>query len=208
MKSVEVPSSDIAFTRTVKAIQARLGSRKAYARMEVGGGFETQITEDLAAFIAEQNSFFLATANAAGQPYIQHRGGPKGFLRVLSETTLGFADYRGNRQYISIGNISDNAKVHLFLMDYAHKKRVKIWGEAAVVETDPDLVTRLMPDGYDARPERAIVVRVLAWDANCPQHIPQKVDADDVMVALAQRDRRIEELERQLRQLEASRKER
>jgi predicted pyridoxine 5'-phosphate oxidase superfamily flavin-nucleotide-binding protein len=171
--------------------------------MEENGGFETRITEDLAAFVAEQDSFFLATANDVGQPYIQHRGGPKGFLRVLSDTTLAFADYRGNRQYISIGNISDNAKVHLFLIDYTQKQRIKIWGEASVVDTDPALLTRLMPEGYDARPERAIVVRVLAWDANCPQHIPRKLDAEAVATALAERDRRIADLERRLRRFEA-----
>ncbi len=203
MKFVEAPSSDIAFTGTVKAIQSRLGSRKAYARMEDKGGFQTRITEDLAAFVAEQNSFFLATANDVGQPYIQHRGGPKGFLRVLSDTTLAFADYGGNRQYISIGNLSDNAKVHLFLIDYVHKQRIKIWGEATVVDTDPGLLASLMPEGYEARPERAIVVRVLAWDANCPQHIPRKLDAETVATALAERDRRIEELERRLRRFEA-----
>ena len=203
MKLVEIPSSDIAFTDTIKGIQSRLGSRKAYARMEENGGFETRITEDLAAFVAEQDSFFLATANDVGQPYIQHRGGPKGFLRVLSDTTLAFADYRGNRQYISIGNISDNAKVHLFLIDYTQKQRIKIWGEASVVDTDPALLTRLMPEGYDARPERAIVVRVLAWDANCPQHIPRKLDAEAVATSLAERDRRIEDLERRLRRFEA-----
>src|SRR4029078_1791385 len=131
--------SDVAFTPAVKAIQTRKGSRKAYARMEEGGGWDTEITEDLAAFIAEQDSFFLATANAEGQPYIQHRGGPPGFLRVLDGTTLGFADFRGHRQYISVGNLPDNPKVHLFLIDYMNRQRVKIWGEAEVVEDDPAL---------------------------------------------------------------------
>jgi hypothetical protein len=126
---------------------------------------------------------------------------------VLSDTTLAFADYRGNRQYISIGNLSDNAKVHLFLIDYMRKQRIKIWGEATVVDTDPGLLTSLMPEGYDARPERAIVVRVLAWDANCPQHIPRKLDAETVATALAERDRRIEDLERRLRRFEAEPKE-
>ncbi len=123
-------SSDIAFTGTVKALQARHGSRKAYARMEQGGGWETTITADVAAFIGEQTSFFLASVNADGQPYIQHRGGPKGFLKILDERTLGFADFRGNRQYISVGNLQENPKVHLFLIDYRHQRRVKIWGEA------------------------------------------------------------------------------
>ena len=187
--------SDVAFTDSVKAIQTREGSRTAYARMERGGGWETEVTEDLAAFLAEQDSAFLATANAAGQPYIQHRGGPKGFLRVVDAHTIGFADYRGNRQFISVGNLVDNAKVHLFLIDYAHRRRVKIWGEARVVDDDPALLARLMPAGYDARPERAILIRVTAWDANCPQHIPLKLAAADVEAALAARDRRIAELE-------------
>jgi len=197
-----VHPSDVAFTGSVKAIQTRKGSRRAYARMEEGDGWSTTVTDDLAAFIAEQNSFFLATANAAGQPYIQHRGGPPGFLRVLDERTLGFADFRGNRQYISLGNLDENPKVHLFLIDFAHRRRVKIWGEAKVVEDDPALLARLAPAGYDARPERAFVIHVAAWDANCPQHIPQRLEAADVALALAERDRRIAELEATIARLE------
>lgn len=189
----------MAFTATVKAVQTRKGSRKAYARMEEGGGWETEINEELAAFLADQTSFFLATANAEGQPYIQHRGGPKGFLRVLDGSTLAFADFRGNRQYISLGNLEDNPKVHLFLIDYARKRRVKIWGEARVVEDDPVLLAKLSPVGYDAHPERAFVIRVAAWDENCPQHIPQRFEAADVAAALAERDARIAELEARLR---------
>ena len=195
-------SSDVAFTPTVKALQTKKGSRKAYARMEEGGGWETEISEDVADFITDQTSFFLATANAAGQPYIQHRGGPKGFLHVLDEHTLAFADFAGNRQYISLGNLEDNPKVHLFLIDYAHRRRVKIWGEAKVVEDDPALLARLAPKGYAARPERVFVIRVVAWDVNCPQHIPQRIDAADVAEALASRDRRIAELEAELRRVE------
>jgi predicted pyridoxine 5'-phosphate oxidase superfamily flavin-nucleotide-binding protein len=187
--------SDVAFTDAVKAIQTRKGSRKAYARMEEGAGWSTTITEDLAAFLEEQSSFFLATANAANQPYIQHRGGPPGFLRVIDESTLGFADFRGNRQYISLGNLVENPKVHLFLIDYAHRRRVKIWGEANVVEDDPSLLATLTPVDYEARPERAFVIHVTAWDENCPQHIPQRFEAADVARALAARDRRIAELE-------------
>ena len=190
--------SDVAFTPSVKAIQNRLGSRKSYARMEEGEGWETEVTEELAGFIAEQNSFFMATANAEGQPYIQHRGGAKGFLRVLDPHTLAFADFRGNRQYISMGNLVDNPKVHLFLMDYAHQQRIKIWGEARVVEDDPALVAKFVVPGYAARAERAIVIRVVAWDANCPQHIPQLVDAAEVAAVIAERDAKIAELERRL----------
>lgn len=189
--------SDVAFTPTVKAVQARLGSRKGYARMEQQGGWATEIDADLAAFIAAQRSFFLGTANAEGQPYIQHRGGPRGFLRVLGPRTLGFADFSGNRQYISVGNLEDNAKVHLFLIDYAHRQRVKVWGTARVIDDDAQLLARLSVKG-GGKVERAIVIEVTAWDANCPQHIPQLFDAEDVQAALEQRDRRIAELEAQL----------
>lgn len=190
--------SDIAFTPSVKAIQTERGSRAAYARMERGRGWQSEISTDLTTFIAAQRSFFMATVNADGQPYIQHRGGPPGFLVVLDPRTLAFADFSGNRQYISLGNIADNPKVHLFLMDYAHQQRVKIWGEARVVRDDPDLLARVMPANYDAVPEQVIVITVTAWDANCPQHIPQRIDADDVARALAARDARIAALEAEL----------
>jgi predicted pyridoxine 5'-phosphate oxidase superfamily flavin-nucleotide-binding protein len=195
MTSRKKPSSDVAFTEGVKAVQERLGSREAYARLERDGGFETEIDDALAAFVAEQRSLFLATASAAGQPYVQHRGGPPGFLRVVDPHTLAFADFAGNRQYVSLGNLSENPKVLLFLIDYAERRRVKVWGEAKVVEDDPALVARLTPAGYKARPERAIVIHVTAWDANCPQHIPQRLEAADVEAALAARDARIAELE-------------
>lgn len=196
--------SDIAFTPTVKAIQQRKGSRTSYERMEAGRGWSTTITPDLAAFIAAQTSVFFGTANADGQPYIQHRGGPPGFLRVLDERTVGFADYRGNRQYISQGNLADNPMAFLFLIDYAHRQRIKIWGEARVVEDDPQLVQSLMPEGYKARPEQAFILTVSAWDSNCPQHIPQRFEADDVAAAIEERDRRIEELTKRLKDLEAA----
>lgn len=199
VKAPSAPASDVAFTPAVKEQQRRRGSREAYARMERGRGFRTRIDEDLAAFIAAQRSFFLATANASGQPYIQHRGGPPGFLRVVDEQTLAFADFSGNRQYISMGNLTENAKVHLFLIDYARRTRVKIWGEAQVIEDDPALLASLTPQGYDAEPQQAFVIRVTAWDRNCPQHIPQRFEAEDVAQALAERDARIAELERQLR---------
>ncbi len=172
------PTSDVAFSEAVKQVQRQQGSRPAYARMEARGGFAADIDDDLAAFIAAQNSFFLATASADGQPYIQHRGGPPGFLRVVDARTLAFADYRGNRQYITVGNLSENDRVHLFLIDYATRTRVKIWGRAAVSD-DPAHVAALMPAGYDARGERVIVVHVEAWNANCPQHIPRLVAAED-----------------------------
>jgi uncharacterized protein len=198
MTSIAAYPSDIAFTPTVKIIQTRKGSRQAYARMEEGGGWQTRITADLASFIAEQTSMFLATASAQGQPYIQHRGGPAGFLRVIDDQTLGFVDYAGNRQYLSAGNLAENSKAHLFLMDYAHQRRIKIWGQAKVVEGDAALVQQLMPIGYDARPEQVFLFYVSAWDANCPQHIPQRMEINDVKKALSVRDTRIRELEAQL----------
>ncbi|MDR3097055.1 MAG: pyridoxamine 5'-phosphate oxidase family protein [Paraburkholderia sp.] len=186
--------SDVAFTPTVKAMQARLGSRELYARMEAQRGFGTDLTPDLSAFVEAQRSVFLATANASGQPYIQHRGGPAGFLQVLDARTIAFADFIGNQQYITLGNLSDNPKAYLFLIDYARRRRIKIWGEARVVE-DAALVQRLMPAGYKARAERAIRFTVTAWDSNCPQHIPQCFEAQDVKAALDERDERIREME-------------
>jgi uncharacterized protein len=191
-------SSDVAFSPAVKAIQARKGSREAYAHVEARGGWRTEIDDNLAAFLADANSLYFATASADGQPYIQHRGGPKGFVKILDKTTLAFADYSGNRQYITQGNLSENPKAHIFLMDYAHRRRVKIWGEARAVDDDPALLQSLMPKGYRARPEQVIVFRISAWDTNCAQHIPQKFDAADVAAALAARDARIAELEAEL----------
>jgi predicted pyridoxine 5'-phosphate oxidase superfamily flavin-nucleotide-binding protein len=198
MSDIHAFSSDVAFTPAVKAIQARKGSRDTYAQVEQRGGWRTDIDEDLTAFLAAQDSMFLATASADGQPYIQHRGGPKGFIRILDKNTLAFADYIGNRQYITQGNLSENPKANIFLMDYAHRRRVKIWGEARVVDDDPAFMKSLMPQGYKARPEQVILFKVSAWDTNCPQHIPQKFDAADVAAALASRDARIAELEAEL----------
>jgi predicted pyridoxine 5'-phosphate oxidase superfamily flavin-nucleotide-binding protein len=197
-------SSDVAFSPTVKSIQARKGSRDGYARVEQQGGWRTEVDENLTAFLAEINSLYLATASADGEPYIQHRGGPKGFVKILDQKTLAFADYSGNRQYITQGNLSENPKAHIFLMDYAHRRRVKIWGEARVVEDDPALLKSLMPRDYKARPEQVILFTISAWDTNCPQHIPQKFDAGDVATALAARDARIAELEAELAALKGS----
>jgi predicted pyridoxine 5'-phosphate oxidase superfamily flavin-nucleotide-binding protein len=191
-------SSDVAFTPSVKAVQVRKGSRTAYARMEAAGSWETRVTPDLRDLIERQTSVFLATANAEGQPYIQHRGGPPGFLRVLDEQTIGFDDYAGNRQYITLGNLAENPQAHLFLIDYARRTRVKVWGEAQVVEGDDELNRRLMPGGYKARASQVILLKVNAWDANCPQHIPRRLEAADVDAALAERDRRIAALESEL----------
>jgi predicted pyridoxine 5'-phosphate oxidase superfamily flavin-nucleotide-binding protein len=197
-------SSDVAFTPKVKEIQTRKGSRTAYARVEENGGWRTEVDDNLAAFLAETNSMFLATANADGQPYIQHRGGPHGFIRILDKHTLAFADYSGNRQYITQGNLAENPKANIFIMDFAHRRRVKLWGTARVVEDDPALMASLMPQGYKARPEQVILFTIAAWDTNCPQHIPQKFDAGDVAAALASRDARIAELEAELATLKGA----
>lgn len=185
---------DIAFTPAVKAVQQRKGSRAIYAGMEMGEA----IDENLAAFIAGVRSFYLATASKDGQFYIQHRGGPPGFLHVAGECTLAFADFKGNRQFITTGNLSENPKAYIFLMDYAHRQRIKIWGTARVVEGDAELEARLMPEGYRARPEQVILFEVAAWDSNCPQHIPQMFHADDVRLAIDQREAQIAELEHEL----------
>jgi predicted pyridoxine 5'-phosphate oxidase superfamily flavin-nucleotide-binding protein len=198
MSDAQTHSSDVAFTPTVKAIQARKGSREAYARMEERGGFRTEIDADLASRLADTNSFYLATATADGQPYIQHRGGPKGFVKILDKNTIAFADYSGNRQYVTQGNLSENPKAYIFVMDYAHRRRVKIWGEARVVDDDPALLQALMPKAYRARPEQVILFKIAAWDTNCPQHIPQKFDAEDVAAALGDRNARIAALEAEL----------
>ena len=194
-------SSDVAFTPSVKALQSLKGSRAAYARMEEAGSWKTAVTADLKEFIEAQTSIFLATANGAGHPYIQHRGGPPGFLRVLDERTIGFADFAGNRQYITLGNLAENPKAHLFLIDYAKRHRVKIWGEARAIEHDAELTGRLMPAGYKARAERIILISVSAWDENCRQHIPRRLEAADVAAALAERDQRIAALEAELARL-------
>ena len=205
MDSTRRYSSDVAFTPSVKALQARKGSRRTYGQMEERGSWRARITPDLAEFIAAQTSIFIATANAEGQPYIQHRGGPPGFLHVLDDQTVGFADFVGNRQYITQGNLADNPKAHLFLIDYAQRSRVKIWGEARVVEGDAELTATLMPEGYKAWAEQAILFTVSAWDANCPRHMPQRFDAADVAASLAERDQRIETLEAELKRLRLSR---
>ena len=201
MSDTQIYPSDVAFTPTVKAVQARKGSRDAYAHVEQGSGWRTEIDEDFAALLANTNSFYLATASADGQPYMQHRGGPKGFIKVLDRSTLAFADFSGNRQYITQGNLAENPKANIFIMDYAQRRRVKIWGTAKVVEDDAALLASMMPKGYRARPEQVILFTVTAWDTNCPQHIPQKFDAADVAQALAEQNVKIGELEAEVARL-------
>ncbi len=191
-------TSDVAFTPAVKAWQERKGSRPGYQKMEQKGSWSDRIDEGLAAFIGERDSFYLGTASADGQPYIQHRGGKKGFLKVVDEKTLAFADFRGNKQFISAGNLSENTKAYIFLMDYPNRRRIKIWGTAEVIEDDPALLERLVDPDYKAVPERAIVFKLNAWDVNCPQHIPRKFDEDEIADILEPFKARIAELETEL----------
>ena len=172
-------ASDIAFTESVKAIQTRYGSRRSYARIEKDW-WPDSIPAELASFIAARDSFYMATVNSEGQPYIQHRGGAQGFLKVLDDHTLGFADFAGNRQYISYGNLEENHKVCLFLMDYPNRIRIKIWGTAEVIEDDQELIHKLSDSAYRGKPERAFIIHVQTWDKNCPQHITPRYTLDEM----------------------------
>jgi predicted pyridoxine 5'-phosphate oxidase superfamily flavin-nucleotide-binding protein len=174
--STPEPPGGIVFSAATRAVQTRKGSRQAYRRLEEGRGWRSAIDTDLKAFVESLTSVFLATASAEGQPYIQHRGGPPGFLRVLDEHTLAFVDFAGNRQYITQGNLSENPKACLFLLDYAQQRRIKVWGTARVVENDAALIERLMPEGYAARPEQVVLFDVKVWDENCSQHIPRRFE--------------------------------
>jgi len=187
--------SDIAFTPSVKTEQEKRGSRDGYNKMAAKRDWRNTVSDDLKTFIAERDSFYLATSSKDGQPYIQHRGGPKGFLKVLDENTLAFADYSGNKQYISVGNLAENDRAYIFLMDYANRRRIKIWGTAKIVEDDAELLARLMPDGYKARPERVFVFTITAWDVNCPQHIVPRYDEELVRQVTEKLTRRVAELE-------------
>ena len=193
--------SDVAFTSAVKDVQSRLGSRHGYANMERGRGWANTITDDLSDFIADRDSFYLGTASTFGQPYIQHRGGPRGFLKVLDDQTLAFADFSGNRQYISVGNLSENNQAFIFLMDYTNQRRVKIWGTAEVVEDDPVLLERLADPEYPGRLERAFVFHVEAWDVNCPQHITQRFTREEISAEVEQLQSRIDALEAEIQRL-------
>ena len=189
------PISDVAFTPAVKAAQEANGSRTAYAKMEQRGGWNDVITSALEEFIAEREFFYLGTASAEGQPYIQHRGGPKGFLKVLDEKTLAIADYAGNAQYISLGNLAENSKAFIFLMDYPHQHRIKIWGTAEFIEDDPGLLDRVVDPDYEARPQRVLVFHLKAWDVNCTQHIQQRFTVEEMQPIVQGLRNRIDELE-------------
>lgn len=197
-------SSNIAFTPAVKSIQSEKGSRSGYARMEAGGSWETTVTPELEAFLFELDMFYLGTANAEGQPYIQYRGGSPGFLRVVNEKTLGFADFGGNRQYITLGNVSENPRAFIFLMDYARSRRIKLWGTLRVVESGPALLDQLRDPAYPGKVERAMLFEIEAWDVNCPQHIHKRFSQSQVAPVIEKLQARITELESKLRQANGS----
>ncbi|MDB5310167.1 MAG: Pyridoxamine 5-phosphate oxidase [Gemmataceae bacterium] len=193
--------SDVAFTPAVKAIQTQKGSRRSYARVEHGDGWQTTVTPELAAFLADLDMFYLGTANAAGQPYIQYRGGSPGFLKVIDDHMLGFADFGGNRQYVTLGNLSENPKAFLFLMDYANGRRVKVWGTARVVEGDAALEEKLRDPAYPGKVERVILFTVEAWDVNCQQHIRPRFSQCQIAPVVAGLKARVAELEADVERL-------
>ncbi|MCW5691230.1 MAG: pyridoxamine 5'-phosphate oxidase family protein [Pseudolabrys sp.] len=195
-------NASIVFTPAVQQAQAERGSARAYAQ-RVEEGFPDRVTPELAAFIAEQDTAFLATATKDGAPYIQHRGGPKGFIKAIDDKTLGFADYRGNRQYITLANLSENDRAYLFLLDPARRQRIKIWGHARVVESDAALVEKLFDAGYKAKPERAILFTINAWDVNCSQHIVTRFTETEIAEAMGGVSRKIAELEAENARLKA-----
>lgn len=198
--------AQIAFTSTVKAMQTRYGSREMYARFEGNGATHDRITPDIAAFIAARDGFYLGTTSSDGWPYIQFRGGQPGFLKVLNDQTLGFADFQGNLQYISVGNLAEDDRVFLFLMDYAHRRRLKIWGRASIIENDPQLLQQLADPNYPAMVERVIVIQIEAWDWNCPQHIPLRFSEADVRAITTPLQDRIAQLEAQLAAIQTTQK--
>ncbi|HWC91671.1 MAG TPA: pyridoxamine 5'-phosphate oxidase family protein [Pseudolabrys sp.] len=196
-------NSSRVFTAAAQQAQAERGSAERYAQ-RLAEGFPDKVTPELARFIAEQDMAFLGTADAGGAPYIQHRGGPKGFIKVLDERTLGFADYRGNRQYITLANLSENDRAFLFLLDPARRQRIKLWGRARVVENDAALVERLFDAGYKARPERAILFTIEAWDVNCSQHIAARFTEAELEEAFAAVREKVAALEAENARLRAA----
>src|SRR5215813_2747415 len=196
-------NSDIVFPAAARRAQAERGSAHAYEK-RIAAGFPDRVTPELAAFITELDTAFLATVSADGAPYIQHRGGPKGFIKVIDDRTLAFADYAGNRQYITISNLAGNDRAYLFLLDFAARRRIKIWGRACVVDDDPALLAHLVDPGYRARPERAILFTVESWDVNCSQHITARFTESEVEEATAALRDRIAALEAENARLRAA----
>lgn len=196
-------SSDIAFTPAIKGVQEKKGSRLAYERMEQRGSWRTQVDAQLESFLAELDMFYLGTSNSEGQPYIQYRGGPKGFLKVIDRKTLAFADFGGNRQYISTGNLSENSKAFIFLMDYARARRIKLWGNAHVIEGDAELESKLADSNYDGNVERVILFNLEAWDVNCSQHIHTRYTHEQFAPVVDELNRKIRMLESRLSRIDA-----
>jgi len=190
-------SEDVLFSPAVKAEQTRLGSRTAFEDR----AWQTEITDDLRAFLAVIDTFFLATASADGRPYVQHRGGPPGFLKTIGTQTLAFADFAGNRQYITLGHLKENDRAHIFIPHFATQQRVKLWGRARAVEGDIELMERLVDPAYKAKPRRAIVFTLEAWDSNCRQHIVPRYTEAEIAPAIDQLARRIKELEEEVARL-------
>jgi predicted pyridoxine 5'-phosphate oxidase superfamily flavin-nucleotide-binding protein len=188
---------DLLFSASVKAEQARLGSRQSFEDRE----WATAITEDLARFLDAIDTFFFATASADGQPYIQHRGGPPGFLKPIGPKTLAFADFAGNRQYITLGHLKENERAHIFILHFATQQRLKMWGRARVIENDAALMERLVDPTYKARPQRAVVFELEAWDVNCRQHIVPRYSEGEIAPAVNNLAARIKELEEELARL-------
>ena len=192
---MSINPAQVIFPPSARAAQQRLGSRELQQRRERAGGFQNRVNERLIAFLARVDSFFIATSTTDGQPYIQHRGGPKGFLKALGPSTLGFADFAGNRQYITVGRLSENSAVCLFLIDYAEPVRIKVWGRASVVDSDETLLARVSDPWYPARIERAVLIQIDAWNINCRQHIPRKIAAEEVARAIEKLELRVGALE-------------
>jgi len=188
---------DVMFSPSVKAEQTRLGSRAMFE----GRAWKTEITDDLRQFIGVIDTFFFATASADGRPYIQHRGGPPGFLKTIGTHTLAFADFAGNRQYVTLGHLKENDRAHIFILHFATQQRVKLWGRARIVENDLELMERLVDPAYKARPQRAVVFTLEAWDINCTQHIVPRYSEAEIAPAVNRLVARIEELEKEVARL-------
>ena len=193
-------TEDVLFSDSVKAEQARLGSRATFEDRD----FKSDITDDLREFLAVVDTFFLATASADGRPYVQHRGGPPGFLKTIGTNTLAFADFAGNRQYITLGHLKENDRANIFIPHFATQQRVKLWGRARVVKGDLELMERLVDPAYKARPQRAIVFTLEAWDSNCRQHIVPRYSEAEIAPAIDQLARRIKELEEEVARLKST----
>lgn len=191
---------DVMFSPAVKAEQARLGSRTSFEDRD----WQTEITDDLRQFLAAIDTFFFATASADGRPYIQHRGGPAGFLKPIGSHMLAFADFAGNRQYITLGHLRENDRAHIFILHFATQQRLKLWGRARVVEDDLALMERLVDPAYKAKPQRAIAFRIEAWDINCRQHIVPRYSEAEIAPAVNQLTQRIKELEEEVARLKGA----